>query len=513
MKHLCRFLLAALFCLLLTSALAATPQGEWRTGTGDTLVFGSNQTATLRIAGESYTCTCLESGGTLLLQWRGWYLPVTEGNGTLTLTLDGTSYVFSQQAAATPAPTATATPAPARNGAHMNLRLKVTSASNVSLQWKTQVGATYTIEHRVNGGEWIAQNYVLQGTGKTRSYTIPGFTAGYTYDFRVTEVTNKNEAAVTTSTITIGASTTPAPTAKPTATPKPTATAAPCTRCSGKGQLSGTCSLCNGNGKIKQNCTVCGGDHRVSCSNCGGSGRVKCTTCKATGKIECWYCSGRGTNASGTRTCSHCKGTGKDTCDVCDGAGTKKDTQCQGSNGSGIQYCRYCSSDGKVQVTCTGCSGRGTYTGTCPDCKGTGKRTTTTTTTTTSSSTTKAPSAGTAGSVRYSRTVSISGKAWNSGGVSDPEALLSNLSSGYALRITYAAADNGYVWICLPHSKAEWTGIGQSNPIRQNGCVIIPYSVISKAAGSSKSSWGTGLYIKGNTDWYVTKIEVVRWTE
>lgn len=109
--------------------------------------------------------------------------------------------------------------------------------------------------------------------------------------------------------------------------------------------------------------------------------------------------------------------------------------------------------------------------------------------------------------------IGLSGSAWESASVADAGWMLDFLEDGYALRIYYTARDNGHVWICLPHSKAGWSGIGQNDPIKRDGHVYIPYSMISRAAGTRPSDWEDSLYIKGNTDWKVTKIEVLRWVE
>ena len=181
--------------------------------------------------------------------------------------------------------------------------------------------------------------------------------------------------------------------------------------------------------------------------------------------------------------------------------------------------CKNCSS-GTVKVTCTECSGKGTYSGTCPDCKGTGKRSASTARTTPRpTSTPKRSDSSSSYSSGYSTYVwvtlplGLSGDAWESAGVADAAWLLEYMKDGYALRIAYTAKDNGHVWICLPHSKAGWTGIGQNNPIKRDGYVYIPYSMISRAAGVRPDDWEGALYIKGNTDWKVTKIEVVSWTD
>ena len=111
-----------------------------------------------------------------------------------------------------------------------------------------------------------------------------------------------------------------------------------------------------------------------------------------------------------------------------------------------------------------------------------------------------------------SSSIFVYGDAWESVAVTSLSKLLQKLGPGYALRITYSATDNGKVWICLPLTKAGWTGIGQSNPIIRGDSIIIPYSVIKRATGNQFNPFDT-LYIKGNTQWTVTKIEVVRWTE
>lgn len=51
--------------------------------------------------------------------------------------------------------------------------------------------------------------------------------------------------------------------------------------------------------------------------------------------------------------------------------------------------------------------------------------------------------------------------------------VLKKLTRNYALEITFSASGNGHVWICLPQSKAGWTGISQQNPIIRGNKVII----------------------------------------
>lgn len=173
-----------------------------------------------------------------------------------------------------------------------------------------------------------------------------------------------------------------------------------------------------------------------------------------------------------------------------------------------------------MKVTCTECNGRGTYSGTCPDCKGTGKRSTTTTARATARPT-ATPRPGTSRSSGRNRFAGVfwtipqelSGEAWSSAGVPDAGVILGYIKDGYALRIVYTAEDDGHVWICLPHSKAGWSGIGQNDPIKGGGCVYITSDMIEAAAGSNRSSWGTAMYIKGNTRWRVSKIEIVYWND
>lgn len=136
-------------------------------------------------------------------------------------------------AAATPtaAPTATPVPSPSGSAAHLQLRLKSASDTSISLQWNTQMGATYKVEYRTSGGSWRTQSASIAGNGRVRSLSIPALTPATAYEFRITE-TIKSTGATSIATITLStdSAATPipgTPTPKPAATPKPTGTPRP----------------------------------------------------------------------------------------------------------------------------------------------------------------------------------------------------------------------------------------------------------------------------------------------
>lgn len=137
-------------------------------------------------------------------------------------------------ATATPRPTATPVPAPTGDAAHLELCMKSASDTSISLQWNTQMGATYKVEYRTSGSSWRTQSGSIAGNGRVRSLSVPALTPSTVYEFRVTEtIKATGSTAVATITISTEAGVTPVPatpTPKPTATLKPTATPRPAVR-------------------------------------------------------------------------------------------------------------------------------------------------------------------------------------------------------------------------------------------------------------------------------------------
>ena len=200
-------------------------------------------------------------------------------------------------------------------------------------------------------------------------------------------------------------------------------------------------------------------------------------------------------------------------CSTCGGTGKYEyvsDKACDSCGGTGISRCSLCSNRG--YVNCKKCGGQGGKMITCPCCGGSGQAATPTPEPT--ATPTPKPTATPGPRITFTQKngASCSGAAWNSASPSCGKEVLSKLARNYALEITFSATGNGHVWICLPQSKAGWTGIGQQNPIIRGNKVIIPYDTLVKAAGASYS-WGNQLYIKGSTDWKVTQIRVIYWPD
>lgn len=272
--------------------------------------------------------------------------------------------------------------------------------------------------------------------------------------------------------------------------PTSTAEGSPCFLCGGSKRFMEDCSECNG-GRVT--CSACKGEKR-RCSSCGGDGVAY--TVKT--YLNCTMCSVFGRNWN----CSTCGGTGR--------YEYVKDKECGSCSGTGITHCGLCSNRG--YVNCKKCSGRGGKMITCPCCGGSGKGATPTPKPT--ATPTPRPTATPGPRITFTQKngASCSGAAWNAASPTCGKDVLKKLTRNYALEITFTASGNGHVWICLPQSRAGWTGIGQQNPIIRGNKVIIPYDTVVKAAGSS-SSWGSQLYIKGNTEWKVTQIRVIYWPD
>lgn len=264
-----------------------------------------------------------------------------------------------------------------------------------------------------------------------------------------------------------------------------------CTLCAGAKQIYEDCPDCTGG---TNKCSKCNGTtYSRPCMTCGKDGKIEysmdmdCATCKAFGRDRnCSKCHGRGTyEYSWSKTCYSCNGTGGTRCTTC--------------NAKGYMTCKKCSGKGGKSVSCSYCGGSGLAATSTP------KPTATPT---------PRPTATPGPRITFTQKngASCSGAAWNAASPSCGKDVLKKLTRNYALEITFSASGSGHVWICLPQSKAGWTGIGQQSPIIRGNKVIIPYDAVVKAAGSS-SSWGSQLYIKGSTDWKVTQIRVIYWPD
>lgn len=279
----------------------------------------------------------------------------------------------------------------------------------------------------------------------------------------------------------------------------------------------GTCPVCDGAGAVMADCYRCRAGLRPCESSfmpCNGTGKVRCMGCGGDGRSACIFC-------DGSRTCSHCKGYAKGITDPWDARfcmscfGSGKCSRCSESDGqnrcvicdgTGYEDCSAC--DGRGGLTHSVCGGTGGAVIRCPYCAGGGMAPAATPTPTPRPTQTPGPR------VSFARQdgAFCSGAAWNAATPACGREALKQLTAGYALEIAFTAAGDGHVWICLPQSKAGWTGIGQQNPIIRGNTVIIPYDTVVKAAGSP-SSWGDQLYIKGNAEWQALQIRVIYWPD
>lgn len=279
----------------------------------------------------------------------------------------------------------------------------------------------------------------------------------------------------------------------------------------------GVCPACEGNKIIIGDCYACK-DGLLPCRSslfpCNNTGKIKCMLCGGRGERICGFC-------DGTEVCSACRGNGAWAIDVyddrfcvscwssgkcryCDDNGGY--VKCHRCDGTGYEDCSTC--EGKGGLTHNICNGQGSFVIQCPYCAGSGVAPAATPTPTPAPTPTPGPRA----SFAQQNGASCSGTAWNAAVPACGKDVLKQLTGDYALEITFTASGNGHVWICLPQSKAGWTGIGQQDPIIRGNKVIIPYDTVVKAAGSS-SSWGSQLYIKGSTEWKVTQIRVIYWPD
>lgn len=264
------------------------------------------------------------------------------------------------------------------------------------------------------------------------------------------------------------------------------------------------CTLCAGVGRIDEDCPDCAGGTN-KCSKCNGTTYSSpCMGCGRDGTIE----------YSTDMDCAVCNAYGRNrNCSICHGQGTYEyswSRTCHLCNGTGGTRCTTCNAQG--YITCKKCSGKGGKSVSCPFCGGSGL--TATPTPRPTATPTPRPTATPGPRITFTQKngAFCSGAAWNASSPSCGKDVLKNLTRNYALEITFSASGGGHVWICLPQSKAGWSGIGQQDPIIRGNKVIIPYDTVVKAAGSS-SSWGSQLYIKGNTEWKVTQIRVIHWPD